>query len=79
MLGLTDAPAAIGRLTDTVRAGCRDLLRAGRVDEIRVHLVPVLPGVGAGLFEDVGGHIRLEATGVIETAAATHVRYRVVG
>ncbi|MBA2715320.1 MAG: dihydrofolate reductase family protein [Rubrobacteraceae bacterium] len=57
----------------------QQLLRAGRVDEIRVHLVPVLLGAGARLFENVGGeHIRLETTEVIETPAATHMRFRIV-
>jgi dihydrofolate reductase len=55
------------------------LLRAGLVDEIHVHLVPVLFGAGTRLFEDVGaGHIQLEATRVIERSTATHLRYRVL-
>jgi dihydrofolate reductase len=57
----------------------QQLLRAGRVDEIHVHLVPVLFGAGTRLFEHLGDdHIQLEVTQVIEGSTATHLRYRVV-
>jgi dihydrofolate reductase len=52
---------------------------AGLVDEISIHLVPVLLGGGTRMFEHLGGeHIQLESTGVIETPEATHLRFRVV-
>ncbi len=54
------------------------LLRAGLVDEVRIHLVPVLLGSGTRLLDDAGGPIRLEPTSVVEESKATHVRYRVV-
>lgn len=54
------------------------LLRAGLVDELRIHLVPVLLGAGTRLLDDTGGHIRLEPTGIIEGSRASHLRYRVV-
>lgn len=48
-------------------------IRAGLVDEISIHLVPVLLGSGTRMFEYLGGeHIQLETTGVIETLEATH-------
>jgi dihydrofolate reductase len=54
-------------------------VRAGLVDEISVHLVPVLFESGTRMFDHLGGeHIRLEAPEVIETAAATHLRFRVL-
>ena len=53
-------------------------IRAGLVDEISIHLVPVLFGGGTRMFEHLGGeHIQLETAGVIETPAATHLRFRV--
>jgi dihydrofolate reductase len=57
----------------------RQYLRAGVVDEISVHLVPVLFGSGTRMFEDVvDEHVTLEVMGVSESPHATHLRYRVV-
>ncbi len=54
------------------------LLRAGLVDEVRIHLVPILLGAGTRLLDDTGGHIRLEPTSIIEGSKAIHLRCRVV-
>lgn len=57
----------------------RQLLRAGLIDEISVHLVPVLFGSGVRMFEDaVDDHVTLELVDVAESPHATHLRYRVV-
>ena len=57
----------------------QQLLRAGRIDEIHVHLVPVLFGAGTRLFEDLGGtHVQLAVTRVAEGSQATHLRSAVV-
>jgi dihydrofolate reductase len=49
------------------------------VDEISVHVVPVLFGSGIRLFEHLGSeHIPLETVEVIETKEAIHLRFRVV-
>jgi dihydrofolate reductase len=54
-------------------------LRAGLLDEIGVHLVPVLFGGGTRFFDAVGeGYVQLEVIDVVDTPAATHLRYRVV-
>ena len=54
-------------------------LRAGLVDELSIHLVPVLFGGGLRLFEHLGDeHIRLENLAGTQTRAATHLRFRVV-
>jgi riboflavin biosynthesis pyrimidine reductase len=54
-------------------------IRAGLVDEISIHLAPVLFGSGTRMFEHLGDeHIQLETIDVIQTAAATHLRFRVV-
>jgi dihydrofolate reductase len=56
----------------------QQLLRAGRIDQIHVHLVPVLFGAGTRLFDDLGGtHVQLEIIGVGKGAKATHLRYAV--
>jgi dihydrofolate reductase len=53
-------------------------LRAGLVDEIQVHLVPVLLCGGIRLFDDLRpGSIALETVRVVEAPGVTHLRYRV--
>ena len=57
----------------------RQCFRAGVVDEISVHLVPVLFGSGTRMFEDVvGEHVTLGLVQVTESPHATHLRYRIV-
>lgn len=54
------------------------LVRAGLVDHIGVHLVPVLFGGGLRFFEHIGDdHIRLEKVSVVDTPQATHLLYRI--
>jgi dihydrofolate reductase len=54
-------------------------LRAGLLDEIQIHLVPVLLGSGVRLFDHLGAkHIELESTQVVAAPGVTHLRYRVV-
>jgi dihydrofolate reductase len=53
-------------------------LAAGVIDELQIHLVPVLLGEGRPLFEHLGAdHTELELTRIVEGAGATHLRYRV--
>jgi dihydrofolate reductase len=79
---LDQAKAAAGEKAVAVMGGAetgRQFIRAGMVDEISIHLVPVLFGGGTRLFEHLGAeHIQLETLEVIETPAATHLRFRVV-
>jgi dihydrofolate reductase len=57
----------------------QQFIKLGLIDEISIHLVPVLFGSGTRLFEGLGGeHIPLETVEVIETAEAIHLRFRVV-
>ena len=55
-------------------------LAAGLLDELEVHLIPVLLGQGTRLFDGLGPeHIELERTRVLEgEQGVTHVRYRVL-
>ena len=51
-------------------------LRAGLLDELQVHVAPMLLGGGTRLFDGVGP-ADLEIVRTVESAAATHIRYRV--
>jgi dihydrofolate reductase len=54
-------------------------LKLRLVDEISIHLVPVLFGSGIRLFEHLGSeHVQLEMSEVIETKEAVHLRFRVI-
>jgi riboflavin biosynthesis pyrimidine reductase len=52
-------------------------LRAGLVDEVSVHVVPVLFGDGTRLTESLPAHIELELADQVSGPTATHLRYRV--
>lgn len=57
----------------------QQLLAAGRVDEVRVHVVPVLLGAGTRLIDDLGGsHVRLRRLDGTENEVAMHLRFAVV-
>jgi dihydrofolate reductase len=53
-------------------------LAAGLVDELYLHVAPVILNSGTRLFEHLGGPIQLERAEVIESRHATHLRYRIV-
>ncbi|MQS07183.1 dihydrofolate reductase family protein [Streptomyces alkaliphilus] len=56
----------------------RRLLLAGLLDELQLHLVPILLGGGTRLFDGpVPEGIRLEQTRVIGSPTVTHLRYLV--
>ena len=58
----------------------RQALAAGRVDELRLHIAPLLLGAGPSIFAgdgDLGG-TRLELIDVTPTSTALHVRYSVL-
>ena len=51
-------------------------LAAGLLDELYLHIAPVVLGAGERLLENVGDP-KLEPVEVIASPAVTHVRYRV--
>jgi dihydrofolate reductase len=54
-------------------------LAAGVLDELQIHVAPLLLGGGVRLFDDALGQVvELETTRVIESPAVAHLRYRVV-
>src|SRR5918995_1412304 len=53
----------------------RQYLRAGLVDELSLHVVPVLFGSGTRMFENtVSEHVDLEVVDLVTTHAAAHLR-----
>jgi dihydrofolate reductase len=53
----------------------QSLLREGLLDELEIHLIPVVLGAGRRLFG--ADRIELEPTRVLDAPGVTHVRYRV--
>jgi dihydrofolate reductase len=78
---MTEAKRAAGDKNVLVHgAGTAQLaLAAGVLDELEVHLVPVLLGQGRRLFDERSPeHIELERTRILEgEAGVTHLHYRV--
>ena len=60
-------------------AGVQQAIQLGLLDEIHVHLIPVLLGGGVRLLDHLGpGPIELDCFGVVEAPGVTHLSYRVV-
>jgi dihydrofolate reductase len=80
---ITQARAAAGGDRDVLISGGADIVQqclvAGLVDEVRLHLVPVLLGSGTALFDGSSCRHELETIDAIVTTNAVHLTYRVVG
>jgi dihydrofolate reductase len=75
---LEQARAAAGEKDVAVAGGARvaqQYLDAGFLDEIQIHVAPVLLGGGVRLFENE--HAEIELVRVVESPLVTHLRYRV--
>jgi len=55
----------------------RQYLAAGMLDELYLHIVPIVLGAGERLLENVGEPI-VEPVKVVASPAVTHVKYRVI-
>jgi dihydrofolate reductase len=56
----------------------QQLAAAGLVDELRLHLAPVVLGDGLRLFERADESLWLELLETVETPQAIHLRYKVL-
>ena len=77
---MAQAKVAAGDRDVQVRGGAytaQQALEAGVLDEVQIHLIPVLLGSGRRLFDVLPSEIELEIVRVIDTPEATHIRYRV--
>ena len=79
---LDQARAAAAEKNVSIAGGAnvaQQYLRAGLLDELQIHLAPLLLGEGVRLFQGLGtDDAQLELTRVIESPVVTHLRYRVV-
>ena len=77
---LEQAKAAAGDKDVTIGGGAdaiNQYLAAGLVDEIELHVVPLLLGGGARLFDGVPPGLTLERVRTVEAPGVTHLKYRV--
>ncbi len=79
---LKQARGAAGGKDVTVWGGAQVInqyLAAGLLDELELHIVPVVLGDGARLFDNLGdAEVRLEQVRAVEAPGVTHVKYRTV-
>jgi dihydrofolate reductase len=76
---MAQAKAAAGNRNMLVHGAytAQRALEAGVLDQLQIHQIPVLLGIGRQLFELLPSHVELEIVRVIDTPQATHIRYRV--
>ena len=79
---LEQAKAVAGDRDISVAGGAniiQQFLKAGFLDEMQIHLVPLLLGGGRRLFDQPGVEdIELEGTRVIASPGVTHLRFQVM-
>ncbi|WP_309123886.1 dihydrofolate reductase family protein [Arthrobacter sp.] len=77
---LAQARSAAGGKDVAIAGGAntaRQYLSAGLIDELRLHIAPIVLGAGERLLDGVE-NLRLEPTEVSGTRLVTHVRYRTI-
>jgi dihydrofolate reductase len=78
---LSQARAAAGDRDVVVGGGAKAIdqfLAAGLLDELELHVVPIILGGGERLFAGVGREVKLELVRAVEAPGVTHLKYRVV-
>lgn len=73
------ACAAAGALDVSVAGGAsiaQQCLRAGLLDELQVHIAPLLLGAGVPLFDTLGIEpVRLKTLRVVASPSVTHLKF----
>jgi dihydrofolate reductase len=78
---LRQAKAAAGNKDILVQGGANvihQFIQAGWLDEIEIHLIPILLGEGTRLFDDLDRPIELESIQVTDALDVTHLRFRIL-
>jgi dihydrofolate reductase len=79
---LQQAKVAAGEKNANIAGGAdtvQQVIRAGLLDELEIHLAPLLFGEGIRLFDRMGPEpIELENIRVVASPQVTHLRFRVV-
>ena len=78
---LDQARKAAGDKNISVAGGAetvQQLVAAGLVDEIQLHVAPLFLGRGKRLFDQLGKEIELERIRVVDSPGVTHLKYSVV-
>ena len=77
---LERAREAAGDRDVTIGGGAKTInqyLRLGLLDELEIHVTPLILGSGSRLLEDVG-ELKLEVVRAVDAPGVTHMKYRVV-
>ena len=78
---LNQARAAAGDKDVFIGGGAKAInqyLAAGPIDELELHVSPILLGGGERLFEGVGPDVKLDLLRVVDGPGVTHLKYRIV-
>ena len=70
----SNVPSPVCQLVSSI---VQQALRAGPVDELQIHVAPVILGAGRTLFGELGTRLHLVPSRVLDSPYATHIRYRV--
>ena len=79
-VALQQAKAAAGGKSVEIAGGANTInayLQAGAINELHMHIAPMVLGVGERLFADVSTDLRLEPVQAISSPRVTHITYRV--
>lgn len=79
-VALEQAKAAAGGKNVEIAGGASTInayLQAGAIEELHMHIAPIVLGVGERLFANVSADLRLEPVQALSSPRVTHITYRV--
>jgi dihydrofolate reductase len=78
---LAQAKEAAGEQDVLVAGGAnvaQQYLAAGHIEEMELHVVPILLGTGERLLDNVGADLKLELLRTVAGSGVSHLKYRVL-